>query len=252
MHAAFQSPTRLYLIMDYINGGELFFHVANFGRFDEVRVRFYSAELLLAVQSLHALGIIYRDLKLENILLNRDGHVKIADFGLSRQEDTPEEEAAILGTLEYLAPEVLEGRGTSYASDWWAFGIVMFEMLCASHPFHSEDRMGIMKNILKAEICFPDFLSGPAHDVLTHLLNRTPKSRLGCGKHGSIEIQNHAFFQAIDFAALEALEVTPPYIPQVADDFDVSFFDETFTDAPIDPIEEDEDVESVTQDLLTL
>ncbi|KAJ3217352.1 RAC-alpha serine/threonine-protein kinase [Dinochytrium kinnereticum] len=243
LHAAFQSPTRLYLIMDYVNGGELFFHVANFGRFDEVRVRFYSAEIFLAVRGLHEQGIIYRDLKLENILLDRDGHVKIADFGLSRQDGTPEEDTEILGTLEYLAPEVLEGKGTSFASDWWALGIVMFEMLCASHPFHSENRMGIMRNILQADVSFPDFVSAPAQDILIHLLNRQPKMRLGSRRAGSDEIQHHAFFQSINFDALESLEVVPPYIPQVADDFDVQFFDETFTDAPIDGIDEDDAVE---------
>ncbi|KAJ3087974.1 RAC-alpha serine/threonine-protein kinase [Quaeritorhiza haematococci] len=230
LHCAFQSREKLYLVMEYINGGELFFHVSNFGRFSEERVRFYAAEILLAVECLHGKGIIYRDLKLENILLAKDGHVKITDFGLSKQED--EDDTELVGTLEYLAPEVLQGRPCTFTVDWWAYGVVVFEMLNGFHPFYSENREEIKRNILRAPIEFPNDISNDSRDLIARLLQRNPKERLGCGGEGGLEIRNHPFFASIDFAKLFNKAIEPPFKPDVVDDFDVSFFDDLFTKEP--------------------
>ncbi|KAI9324512.1 putative serine/threonine kinase, partial [Obelidium mucronatum] len=131
LHAAFESPQQVFLITDYVDGGELYFQLSNFGKFPEDRARFYAAEILLGIECLHGHRIVYRDLKLENILLNRDGHVVIADFWLSRMEPTTDA-GLIVGPLEYLAPEIIYGQGSSYASDWWALGIILYEMMCGS------------------------------------------------------------------------------------------------------------------------
>ncbi|KAJ3415790.1 RAC-gamma serine/threonine-protein kinase [Chytridiales sp. JEL 0842] len=242
LHAAFQSPTRLYLVMDYVNGGELYFHVCQFGRFSEDRVRFYAAEILLALECLHGRGIIYRDLKLENILLTREGHVQVTDFGLSRTEEMADNDK-LVGTLEYLAPEVLEGYGTSYVSDWWALGVVIFEMLCAYHPFYSDDRDVLQLNILKSPIPFPAFLSPAAKSLVRKLMERNPNKRLG--SKGGQEIRAHPFFEGLDFGKMVRLEVEPPFKPELSDDFDVRFFDEMFTDEPVNltPSDSTEDFE---------
>lgn len=234
LHFAFESVERLYLVMDYVNGGELYFHVCNFGRFSEDRVRFYASEIFLGVECLHGKGIVYRDLKLENILLARDGHVKITDFGLSKQEvaGAPKDDASstvsLVGTLEYLSPEVLDGIEYSYPADWWAFGVVCFEMLCGYHPFYSEDRDVIRDQILYAIIEYPDYLKEETVDFVSKLLNRTPNSRLGCGNSGPMEIRRHSYF-SLDFAKLFNKEIEPPFRPELANDMDVRFFDDAFT-----------------------
>ncbi|KAJ3194252.1 RAC-gamma serine/threonine-protein kinase [Irineochytrium annulatum] len=251
LHAAFQTPSRLFLIMGYVNGGELFFHVANFGRFDERRGAFYAAEIYLAVRCLHDHGIVYRDLKLENILLDRTGHIRITDFGLARRIECPDtDDAEIVGTLEYLAPEVLEGLGTSYASDWWALGIVCYEMISACHPFHADERQDIMENILQQAPGYPAHMSKNAKSFLSALIEKDPRKRLGAGAAGAVEIESHPFMAGIDFAKLIALEVTPPFVPEVSDDFDVRFFDEVFTDEPVENgIDDGEDFETVEEKL---
>ncbi|KAJ3202773.1 Serine/threonine-protein kinase Sgk1 [Dinochytrium kinnereticum] len=231
LHAAFESPTHLYMAMDYINGGELYFHVANFGRFDEARVRFYAGEVLSGVGFLHEKGIVYRDLKLENLLLSRDGHVKLTDFGLCRRAEVSDRgQPEILGTLEYLAPEVLRGEGTSFSSDWWAFGIVIHEMLFALHPFHDDDPTTIITNIHTKPLTLPPAqlsttsLSITAHDLLRKLLERDPERRIGGG-----ELRGHAFFVEEEEEGEGGLR----YVPEVDDELDVRFFDEIFTEMPV-------------------
>ncbi|RKO93704.1 kinase-like domain-containing protein [Blyttiomyces helicus] len=214
LHYAFQGTERLFLVMEYVNGGELYFHVSNFGRFSEERVRFYGAEILLAVQCLHGKGVIYRDMKLENILLDKDGHVKITDFGLSKQEDDDDDsDTSVVGTLEYLAPEVIIGLKNSAAVDWWAYGVVLFEMLCGFHPFYSEDREEIRDNILKAKIEYPNHVSANARDLIGRLLERSPKKRLGTG--GGQEVQGHPFFASVDFVKLFNKQIEPPFKPEL-------------------------------------
>ncbi|KAJ3047340.1 RAC-gamma serine/threonine-protein kinase [Rhizophlyctis rosea] len=256
LYYAFQSKERLYLVMEYINGGELYFHVSNFGRFSEERVRFYGAEILLAVDYLHEKDVVYRDLKLENILLAKDGHVKITDFGLSKQEDDMEDDmstVSIVGTLEYLvrfffirsftqlprsypsrvqtqAPEVLEGLENSFAADWWAYGVVLFEMLCGFHPFYSDDREMIRDNIISAEIEYPPHVTSDARDLISKLLNRNPMRRLGSGSGKGREIMGRPFYASVDFGKLYRKEIEPPFKPELVSLCVLCcFFDELFT-----------------------
>ncbi|KAI3639531.1 hypothetical protein MIR68_002225 [Amoeboaphelidium protococcarum] len=238
LHYAFQTDTRLYLVLEYVNGGELFFHISNFGRFSEERVKFYTAELSLALQSLHGKGILYRDLKLENILLDRDGHVKLTDFGLSKVNSDgvdnadggggDDDDSVIAGTFEYLAPEIIGGLTGSYAADWWALGVVMFEMLCGYHPFYCEDRDELCQRIMYMKIEYPQYVSADARDALHRLLHRDPNKRLCCGSKGAIELQKHKFFSSIDFDLLFKKELPVPFRPEVNDDLDVKYFDDDF------------------------
>ena len=232
LYYAFQTNSHLHLVMEYVNGGELFFHISHFGRFSEERVRFYAAEILLALQCLHGKGIIYRDLKLENILLDKDGHVKITDFGLSKEEHLQDEGNVVAGTFEYLAPEVLGGESHSVASDWWAFGIVIFEMSCGFHPFYTQDREELLKRVIEYRYGIPKFVSETTRDLIKKLLCKKSK-RLGGGADGSAEIQRHPFFLGYDFDKLFKKAIEPPFVPDVADDLDVSFFDNDFTSQPI-------------------
>ncbi|KAI9178939.1 hypothetical protein H9P43_005601 [Blastocladiella emersonii ATCC 22665] len=240
LHFAFQNHERLYLVMEYVNGGELFFHLSQSGRFPEKRAKYYAAEVILALQCLHGKGIVYRDLKLENILLDKDGHIKIADFGLSRMSTKDEQDRtfSMAGTLEYFAPEVIEGVNYSFPADWWAFGVILFELLCGYHPFYNPNPEILYQLILRAPLEFPSFTSAKASDLISRLLDRDYKRRLGSGKQGSREIQQHPFFKDIDFVKLFRKELPPPWRPDLTDDFDVKFFDKEFTSEVI----EDDDV----------
>ena len=140
LHFAFQTPAKVYLVMDFVNGGELFFHLKREGRFSEDRVRFYAAECVLALEHLHSRGIIYRDLKPENILLDAEGHVKLTDFGLSKTGIKGDQTSTFCGTPEYLAPEVIKGAGYGVEVDLWSLGLVMFEMLCGHHPYKIKNK----------------------------------------------------------------------------------------------------------------
>jgi serine/threonine protein kinase len=141
LHYAFQTPDKLYMILDYVNGGELFYHLKKEGKFDVERVRFYSAEIASAIGHLHSLGIVYRDLKPENILLDRIGHICITDFGLSKEIslDSKDGTKTFCGTPEYLAPEVLRGLGHGHAVDWWSLGTLIYEMLTGLPPFYNKN-----------------------------------------------------------------------------------------------------------------
>ncbi|XP_074920207.1 ribosomal protein S6 kinase alpha-2 isoform X4 [Chelonoidis abingdonii] len=230
LHYAFQTEGKLYLILDFLRGGDLFTRLSKEVMFTEEDVKFYLAELALALDHLHSLGIIYRDLKPENILLDEEGHIKITDFGLSKEAIDHDKRAySFCGTIEYMAPEVVNRRGHTQSADWWSFGVLMFEMLTGSLPFQGKDRKETMALILKAKLGMPQFLSMEAQSLLRALFKRNPSNRLGAGLDGVEEIKRHLFFVTIDWNKLYRKEIKPPFKPAVGRPEDTFHFDPEFT-----------------------
>ncbi|XP_075267929.1 ribosomal protein S6 kinase alpha-2 isoform X2 [Opisthocomus hoazin] len=230
LHYAFQTEGKLYLILDFLRGGDLFTRLSKEVMFTEEDVKFYLAELALALDHLHGLGIIYRDLKPENILLDEEGHIKITDFGLSKEAIDHDKRAySFCGTIEYMAPEVVNRRGHTQSADWWSFGVLMFEMLTGSLPFQGKDRKETMALILKAKLGMPQFLSLEAQSLLRALFKRNPSNRLGAGFDGVEEIKRHPFFVTIDWNKLYRKEIKPPFKPAVGRPEDTFHFDPEFT-----------------------
>ena len=207
---AFQTSSKVYLVMEYLAGGELFNLLRKHNRFPEEAARFYFAEVLLGITYLHKeMNIIYRDLKPENILLSDKGHIKITDFGLSKQ--TEGKAYTFAGTPEYLAPEILINRGHTKAVDFWSLGILLYEMLAGQPPFTTKDRQfaKIEKLILENKPSYPDFFSTEAVALLKGLLEPNPEKRLGTNSIN--DIRNHAFFKNLNWENLEKGLVPPPY-----------------------------------------
>ncbi|CAK7566197.1 MAG: Serine/threonine-protein kinase [Sporothrix epigloea] len=230
---SFQTPSDLYLVTDYMSGGELFWHLQKEGRFEEGRAKFYIAELILAIEHLHDNNIVYRDLKPENILLDANGHIALCDFGLSKANLTKNDTTnTFCGTTEYLAPEVLlDEAGYTKMVDFWSLGVLVFEMCCGWSPFYAEDTQQMYKNIAFGKVRFPkDTLSAEGRSFVKGLLNRNPKHRLGATKDAA-ELMEHPFFRDIDWDALSKKLITPPFKPKLKSDTDVSYFDPMFTDA---------------------
>lgn len=211
---SFQNPEKLYLVLAFVNGGELFFHLQQQGRFPEERAKFYAAELLSALECLHSLNIIYRDLKPENILLDYTGHIALCDFGLCKLNmNQGKKTNTFCGTPEYLAPEVLKGEGYTKTVDWWTLGILLYEMISGLPPFYDENTNVMYHKILQDPLVFNDDMSAVVIDLLQKLLNRDGLTRLG--SNGPQEIKAHAFFGAIDWRKLMARQYTPPFRPNV-------------------------------------
>ncbi|KAK3097834.1 hypothetical protein FSP39_013613 [Pinctada imbricata] len=230
LHYAFQTEGKLYLILGFLRGGDLFTRLSKEVMFTEEDVKFYLAELALALDHLHSLGIVYRDLKPENILLDHEGHIKLTDFGLSKESIFEEKKTySFCGTVEYMAPEVVNRKGHSTAADWWSFGVLMFEMLTGSLPFQGANRKETMTQILKAKLGMPPFLSPEAQTLLRALFKRNPLNRLGSGANGIEDIKKQPFFATIDFDKLYKRQTNPPFKPAVVQTDDAFYFDEEFT-----------------------
>ena len=230
---SFQTASDLYLVTDYMSGGELFWHLQKEGRFNETRAKFYIAELILALQHLHEHNIVYRDLKPENILLDANGHIALCDFGLSKANLSDSDTTnTFCGTTEYLAPEVLlDENGYTRMVDFWSLGVLVFEMCCGWSPFYAEDTQQMYKNIAFGKVRFPrDALSTEGRNFVKGLLNRNPKHRLGANGDAE-ELKAHTFFADIDWEALSKKNVVPPFKPKLKSELDVSNFDPEFTNA---------------------
>lgn len=226
---SFQTPDRLCFVMEYVNGGELFFHLSRERVFSEERTRFYGAEIISALGYLHENNIVYRDLKLENLLLDKDGHIKIADFGLCKEEMFfGASTSTFCGTPEYLAPEVLEDNDYGRAVDWWGTGVVMYEMMCGRLPFYNRDHDVLFELILLQNVKFPRNLSEEAKVLLSGLLAKNPKRRLGGSEADAMEIKIHPFFLCINWDDLAQKKIPPPWKPDVKSSWDTKYIPEEF------------------------
>ncbi len=231
----FQTEDRIFFVMPFLCGGELFQHLKKFKRFSEEMARFYGAQISIALQYLHDKNIIYRDLKPENILLDEQGYLRLADFGMAKKIVNNEKALSFCGTPEYLAPEIISGEGYDYNIDWWSLGIILYEMLCGVPPFYAENLDKMYEIIQNTEATFPTdiYLSDEAKDIINKLLKKNVKNRLGYVS-GIVEIKNHPFFKSIDFQAIENKKVESPFVPKIDHNRDVQNFDEIFTKEDIE------------------
>ena len=231
----FQTEDRIFFVMPFLSGGELFQHIKKFKRFSEEMARFYGAQIAIAIQYLHDKKIIYRDLKPENILLDEKGYLRLVDFGMAKKLEYNNKALSFCGTPEYLAPEIIKGEGYDINVDWWSLGIILYEMLCGVPPFYVDNLDQMYDLILNTEVSFPEdiFLSDNTKDIIFKLLKKDVKERLGYIS-GIIEIKNHPFFSGIDFQAIENKKVESPFIPQIDNNTDVQNFDEVFTNEDVD------------------
>jgi len=226
LYYSFQTTEQLYFVMDFISGGDLAFHLDQKGKFNEKEVRFITAEIVLALEHLHSCGIVYRDLKLENILLDKDGHICLTDFGLSKElESISGTTKTVCGTPTYLAPEVLLGKPYGNSIDWWSLGVVTYELFTGMNPFDASDFDAVLHNILNTKIQVPPEVVPTGKDLIEKLLQRNPKLRLCSGPTGSAEIQNHDFYESIDWKKMMVKSIKAPYKPTGQDNFDKSVED---------------------------
>ncbi|CAL4143131.1 unnamed protein product, partial [Meganyctiphanes norvegica] len=238
LHYAFQTDAKLHLILDYVSGGELFTHLYQRERFREKEVRIYIGEIILALEHLHKLGIIYRDIKLENILLDSSGHVVLTDFGLSKDflsQDTEHRAYSFCGTIEYMAPEVVRGgsHGHDQAVDWWSIGVLTYELLTGASPFTVEgeknNQQEISRRILKIQPPLPSELTLDVRDFISRLLVKDPRQRLGGGPRDAQELKEHPFFKDLNWDDLATKKIPAPFVPRISNELDTSNFSEEFT-----------------------
>eukprot|EP01156_Anaeramoeba_ignava_P022696 Anaeramoba_ignava/c20957_g2_i3.p1 GENE.c20957_g2_i3~~c20957_g2_i3.p1 ORF type:complete len:339 (-),score=99.22 c20957_g2_i3:315-1331(-) len=216
LHHCFQSNSHVFLIMDLVQGGELYHHLNREEEvFTEQRVKFYAAELICALESLHKEGIAYRDLKPENILIDDEGHLKLADFGLAKPLKKQNRTFSFCGSPEYLSPEVIERKGYGTATDLWALGVILYEMLHGLPPFYSSNRKRMFDMILHDNFTFSEDLSDECKSFISGLLIKVPMLRLGSGEDGFAEIKSHPFFRGIDWNKVLDREYKPEYIPKI-------------------------------------
>jgi len=223
MLRAYMDEHKLYLLLEYIVGGELFSHLRKAGKFPTDVAKFYCAEVMLAFEYLHSKDIVYRDLKPENLLLESGGHIKITDFGFAKK--VPERTFTLCGTPEYLAPEIIQSKGHGKAVDWWAMGILLYEMMVGYPPFFDESPFRIYEKILEGKLQFPKWIDVRAKDLIKCLLTLDHTKRIGTLKRGVQDIKKHKFFSGIDWDVLLLKRIPAPIPVRVAKDGDSRYFD---------------------------
>uniref|UniRef100_A0A4W6CQD3 Protein kinase N3 n=1 Tax=Lates calcarifer TaxID=8187 RepID=A0A4W6CQD3_LATCA len=231
LHGCFQTGDHVCFVMEYLPGGDLMIHIHN-NVFTEAQTRsvFYSACVLLGLEFLHLNKIIYRDLKLDNLLMDADGFVKITDFGLCKEGmGHGDRTSTFCGTPEFLAPEVLTDDNYTRAVDWWGMGVLIYEMLVGESPFPGEDEEEVFDSIVNDDVQYPPCLPPDAVAIIQKLLKKNPLKRLGAGERDANEVKGEKFFEAIDWEALLAKKVKPPFLPSIRESMDVSNFDSEFT-----------------------
>ncbi|KAI8614387.1 kinase-like domain-containing protein [Chytriomyces sp. MP71] len=234
LHSCFQTETRLYFVMEFVSGGDLMWHIQH-ERFSEKRAKYYACEVLLALEYFHKNNITYRDLKLDNILLTLEGHIKIADYGLCKENMVyGATTSTFCGTPEFMAPEILKEKPYTRAVDWWALGVLIYEMILGQSPFPGDGEDQIFDAILHDDVLFPGNMNKDAVDLLKKLLTKEPLARLGAGLKDAVEIKSHPYFKDVNWDDVLNLRIPPPFFPSVRGPTDISNFDEEFTkEAPV-------------------
>jgi len=230
---AFQAGNKVYLILEYLAGGELFMQLQKERMLMEDTAIFYLSQVLLAIEHLHLIGIIYRDLKPENIMLDRTGNVKLTDFGCVKESASDEINYTFCGTVEYMAPEILNRSGRHGKEvDWWSFGILAHDMLTGAPPFTGGNRKVITDRVLKSKLQLKKYLTPNAKDLLKKLLNKQAENRLGFGEKDSDAVKNHKFFTGVNWDQVLSKKTKPPFLPVLRSEDDFSNFDDEFTSKP--------------------
>ncbi|KAK2189064.1 hypothetical protein NP493_115g01007 [Ridgeia piscesae] len=229
LFACFQTPEHVCFVMEYACGGDLMMHIHS-DVFSEPRSVFYAGCVVLGLQYLHDHNVVYRDLKLDNLLLDSEGFVKIADFGLCKEGmGYGDRTGTFCGTPEFLAPEVLTEPSYTRAVDWWGLGVLIFEMLVGESPFPGDDEEEVFDSIVNEEVRYPRFLSSEAITIMRRLMRKNPEKRLGSSERDAEDVKRQAFFKGVNWGELLQRQVKPPFVPTVKHPEDVSNFDEEFT-----------------------
>lgn len=224
LYGSSQDKECLYFILEYVVGGEFFTHLRSQGRFSEDTSRFYASEILLTFEYLHGMDIIYRDLKPENLLLDKTGHIKITDFGFAKKID--HRTYTLCGTPDYLAPEIILNKGHGKPVDWWAMGVLIYEMMAGYPPFYDEDPMGTYQKILHGKLEFASHFSRGARDLVKKLLQADLTKRYGNLKGGARDIKQHPWFSGVDFDAIIKRAKPGPIVITAKSEDDTSNFDD--------------------------
>uniref|UniRef100_A0A673H3I2 Protein kinase C n=1 Tax=Sinocyclocheilus rhinocerous TaxID=307959 RepID=A0A673H3I2_9TELE len=252
LYCCFQTKDRLFFVMEYVNGGDLMFQIQRSRKFDEARSRFYAAEVTSALMFLHQNGVIYRDLKLDNILLDAEGHCKLADFGMCKEGILEGiTTTTFCGTPDYIAPEILQELEYGPSVDWWALGVLMYEMMAGQPPFEADNEDDLFESILHDDVLYPVWLSKEAVSILKAFMTKSPSKRLGCVVSQGLEeaIKVHPFFKEIDWVLLEQRKIKPPFKPRIKTKRDVNNFDQDFTrEEPVLTPVEDAIIKQINQD----
>ena len=231
---AFQDEIHLYLVTEFMQGGDMFFHLHDKGLFKKERTKFYIIEIILGIEYLHSKNMIYRDLKPENILMDKEGHIKVTDFGLSKiLDDMNDKVFTLCGTPQYIAPEVIQKKGYDKGVDWWSLGCIFYEMLTGYMPFNIPRNEKLSPKLFKTPIRYPKNITEDEMDLIEKLLTLDPKQRIGNGSNDAKEIKAHPYFKDIDWDKYYRKEVKPPFIPKLKNDTDLRYFDKAFTDESI-------------------